>query len=208
MIVVETVKNYANVNYLELVNPDAELFRKIEHLQKGYEKDGEETETETKISEEYEQEKINDKSCFYDEEVDLKREIIQQKEMIFNLEQKLIEKQKELEKYRQQFFPLQLEKSKKELDKLINKAKNKLGEESEFLLEMLLETQIDVVKSTDIFLRKSLGSLQKSLNKKMDKKEIELICQKQKEVTKLEEVAELLGNQTEQQLNIEVNTIK
>ncbi|CAG8567043.1 1306_t:CDS:2 [Ambispora gerdemannii] len=89
------------------------------------------------------------------------------------------------------------ERGKKELEKLVSNAKNKLGEESEFILKILLKVQMDIIKSADNSLKKSLENLQDSLSKKLNKKEIEEICQKQKEVVQLEEVIKTLGKEEE-----------
>jgi hypothetical protein len=82
----------------------------------------------------------------------------------------------------------------KELEQLISSIKNKLGEELEFMLEILLETQTNIVKSENLSSeQKNLEKLKASLNKKIKEEEIHNLCQKQKEVAQLEEIVEFLG---------------
>jgi hypothetical protein len=88
----------------------------------------------------------------------------------------------EIEKIKIENLNYQIRTKKTELGNLITNAKSKLGEESEFLLDILLEIQT-VSTSTS----KSLESLQSSLSKKLDREEIEIICQKQKEILQLEQ---------------------
>jgi len=90
------------------------------------------------------------------------------------------------------FLSSQVEKKKTELEQLINMAKTKLGKESEFALKTLVKVQINIVKSVDASLQKSLASLQDSLSDELDKRTIEEICQKQKEIVQLEQVNEFI----------------
>jgi hypothetical protein len=77
---------------------------------------------------------------------------------------------------------------------LIDKSKSKLGEELEFLPEVLLETHSDFVKLTkDNYPEpESLISLKFSLEEKLSEEEIENICQKQREIIKLSESKDFL----------------
>jgi hypothetical protein len=85
---------------------------------------------------------------------------------------------------------------KNELEKLITSAKDKLGEDLEFLLEMYLETQNDIEKlGRDSFIEKHLQKLENALTRKMSKEELEAIYQKQKEVRQKEkEITEMNSN--------------
>jgi len=86
-----------------------------------------------------------------------------------------------------------IENEKAELKKIISNAKNELGEDLEFLLEMYLETQDDIEKlGRDPFIEKHLQKLEDSLTRKINKEELETIYQKQKEINRKEnEIAEM-----------------
>jgi hypothetical protein len=84
------------------------------------------------------------------------------------------------------------------LQKLLDDAKNKLGSRSKNLLDMLLETQTNIIELDELgkssqeqesFLQELKGSLTK---KGLSKDEIEIICQKQKEAIQSERTARSL----------------
>jgi len=115
----------------------------------------------------------------------------------------------EIERLKTESLSHQIQVRNIELDKLLNEAKRKVGEENYFLLETLLEIQKDIVKLGNDSFIKRLKDLENLLHKrKLSDKDIEKICQKQKEITQLEEVAKLLDISQEHQTQILVSIVK
>lgn len=88
----------------------------------------------------------------------------------------------EIERLKIESLSHQIQNKKVELERLLIEAKNKLGEESEFLLDILLEVQTTTTGTS-----KSLESLKFSLSKKLTEEEIEFFCQSQREILRLEQ---------------------
>lgn len=137
---------------------------------------------------------------------DLIREDLKQLKVVGEKETSLVSEEKELKEKR--------DKLKTELEKLLTEANNRLGEEPQYLLEVMLETQAEIVSLESDFrvqgdsrAREKLNKLKSLLTGKgLD---IEDICQKQLEVAKLDKVFKWLGlSQSENQvfqLQVEVS---
>src|SRR5205085_12535211 len=89
---------------------------------------------------------------------------------------------------------------KTELEKLLTEAKDKLNEESQFLLETMLEIQVEIAGLESN--RRTQGRLNKLKSLLTNKGiNVESICQKQEEVIKLEKILEWLEpSQSESQV--------
>jgi hypothetical protein len=118
----------------------------------------------------------------------------------------------EIEKLKNENLSYQIQIREDELRELITGAKNKLGKELEFLLEILPKIQVDIVKKGSMpFAEERFRDLATILEKKISREEIELICQKKREIVYLEEIiqsnqTELENNEKKLKAQIEVQT--
>jgi hypothetical protein len=96
----------------------------------------------------------------------------------------------------------QIKIRKRKLNELLTDAKNKLSKELEFLLEILPKIQVDIVKKgNNPFTEERFQDLATILEKKIRREEIELICQKKREIVYLEEIIE--SNRLEKEIKLE-----
>lgn len=95
------------------------------------------------------------------------------------------------------------EKKEKELEELKNNIKIKLNDKELTFLEELLELQDDLIQSNSSFVRKQLEKSKNQLGTKLTNEEIEIFCQKQRQITKLKLEIQRNFNQ----INIDNRTI-
>lgn len=144
--------------------------------------------------------KINEEESFQKEVDQLRSEVKQ-------LKTQLEIKEKELDNYRRQSLPQQLQIRESELVDLLAKAENKLGKELEFLLEILTKIQVDIVKKgSNPFTEERFQDLATILEKKISREEIGLICQKKREIIYLEEIIQ--SREIKLEAQVEVQTSK